>query len=102
MSDSRSNPSFLNQFISVTAILGCFMIFGLLLYWNYLPNRPEGFPVGSVPPEERAERLSKLRADEDRLTNHYSWIDQDKGTVRLPIERGMELVLQELSGKSSD
>jgi hypothetical protein len=102
MSDRRANPSFLNQFISVAAILGCFAVFGLLLYLTYLPNRPVGFPVGSVPPAERAARLSKLRADEASLADRYSWVDQDKGIVRLPIERGMELTRQELSGKSTD
>ena len=102
MSDSRTNPSFLNQFISVVAILGSFAVFGLLLCLIYLPNRPEGFPVGSVPPEERAARLSELRVEEARLSDRYSWVDQDKGIVGLPIERGMELTLQELSGKSTD
>lgn len=102
MSDRRANPSFLNQFVSVAAILGCFAVFGLLLYLTYLPNRPEGFPVGSVPPVERAARLRDLRSDESYMANRYSWVDQDKGIVRLPIERGMELTLKELSGMSSE
>jgi len=102
MSESRANPSFLNQFISIAAILGCFVVFGLILYLTYMPDRPVGFPVGSVPPEERAYRLRKLRADEVVLAGHYSWVDQDKGIVGLPIERGMELVQQELSARSTD
>ena len=102
MSDRRANPSFLNQCISVAAILGCFLVFGVLLWLTYVPNKPEGFPVGSVPPEERAARLSELRAEEARLTDRYSWVDQDKGIVGLPIERGMELARQELRGKSTD
>ena len=102
MNDRRANPSFLNQFISIAVILGCFAMFGLLLCLTYLPNRPEGFPVGSVPPEERATRLSELRTEEALLADQYSWVDQDKGIVSLPIERGMELTLQELSGKSTD
>jgi hypothetical protein len=102
MSDRRANPTFLNQFISVAVILGCFAVFGLLLYLTYLPNRPEGFPVGSVPPEERATRLSELRAKEVQLALRYTWIDQEKGIVRLPIERGMELTLKELSSKPSE
>jgi hypothetical protein len=77
-------------------------VFGLLLYLTYLPDRPEGFPVGIVTPVERAARLRDLRSDESYLANRYSWVDQDKGIVRLPIERGMELTLKELSGKSSE
>ena len=102
MNDRRANPSFLNQFFSIAVILGCFAVFGLLLCLTYLPNRPEGFPDGSVPPEERATRLSELRIQEVQLALRYTWIDQDKGIVRLPIERGVELTLQELSGKSTD
>ena len=102
MSERRANPSFLNQCISVAAILGCFAVFGVLLYLTYLPNRPESFPVGSVPPDERAARLSELRAEEARRAGQYIWVDQANGIVGLPIERGMELTLQELSGHSPD
>jgi hypothetical protein len=101
MSDRRANPSFLNQFVSVVAIFGSFAVFGLLLYMTYMPNRPDRIPVGSVPPEERAARLSELRAEEADLANRYTWIDQEKGIVRLPIERGMELTWKELSGNPS-
>ncbi|RKX35619.1 MAG: hypothetical protein DRP71_03035 [Verrucomicrobia bacterium] len=102
MSDRRANPSFLNQGVSIVAILGCFLVFGLLLCLTYIPNKPEGFPVGSVPPEERAARLSELRAEESLMATGYSWIDQDKGVVSLPIDRAMELTRQELSGQSSE
>jgi hypothetical protein len=102
MSDHRTNPPFLNQFVSAAAILGCFAMFGLILCLTYLPNRPEKFPVGSVPPEERAARLSELRTEEARLAERYGWIDQETGLVRLPIKRAMELTLQELSGESTD
>ena len=102
MSDSRANPSFLNQILSGSVILSCFLIFAVILWLTYLPNRPERFPVGSVPPEERAERLRELRAEEARLVDRYGWVDQDEGVVRLPIERAMELIQQELSGKSSN
>jgi hypothetical protein len=38
--------------------------------------------------------LEELHTKEDALLNHYTWIDQKAGTVRIPIDRAMELVLQ--------
>jgi len=102
MNDRGPNPSSLNQVLSVAAVIGSFLVFGFLLCLIYLPNRPQAFPVGSVPPAERAQRLSDLRAEEVRLANGYSWIDREKGIVRLPIEQAMDLTLQEFSDRSSD
>lgn len=38
--------------------------------------------------------LATLRAEEDGLLNNYGWVDKGKGTVRIPIDRAMELTLQ--------
>src|ERR1700732_2175048 len=47
----------------------------------------------------REEKLKTLRqADAKELTT-YGWIDKNKGVVRLPIERAMELTVSELSSK---
>ena len=35
-----------------------------------------------------------LHAREDLLLDHYSWVDQSQGKVRIPIERAMELIAQ--------
>ena len=39
-----------------------------------------------------AQDMAQLRAREDAQLNHYSWIDKETGTVRIPIERAMELI----------
>jgi hypothetical protein len=47
----------------------------------------------------REEKLKTLReADAKQLTT-YGWIDKNKGVVRLPIERAMELTVAEFSSK---
>ncbi|HLY41774.1 MAG TPA: hypothetical protein VKR52_11195 [Terracidiphilus sp.] len=38
--------------------------------------------------------LAALHERENLLLDNYSWIDQSKGTVRIPIERAMELIAQ--------
>ena len=52
-----------------------------------------------TPPEPRLEpyplapRL-KLRAEEEETLTSYGWVDKNRGLVRLPIERAMELLVQ--------
>ncbi len=35
-----------------------------------------------------------MHAKEDLLLENYSWVDESKGVVRIPIERAMELVAE--------
>jgi hypothetical protein len=57
-------------------------------------------PVGRTKefPEPRLEvkpgaSLAELRAAEDADLNSYGWIDRNTGTVRIPIDRAMQLLL---------
>ena len=34
------------------------------------------------------------RAQQDAYLNEYAWVDAEAGTVRIPVERAMELVVQ--------
>lgn len=43
------------------------------------------------------EELAALRAEQLELLNNYRWIDRNKGTVAIPIERAMELMVSELA-----
>jgi hypothetical protein len=38
--------------------------------------------------------LMALRREKDAMLNEYRWIDRERGIVRIPIERAMELVVQ--------
>ena len=40
------------------------------------------------------EEMRLLRAEEDGALNNYTWVDQQKGVVGLPIEDAKRLVLQ--------
>ncbi len=46
-----------------------------------------------------SEDLQALHAREDNDLHAYHYIDRAKGTVRLPIERAMDLVIQEAHDK---
>ncbi|MEO7299825.1 MAG: hypothetical protein ABI042_14755 [Verrucomicrobiota bacterium] len=51
--------------------------------------------IGSDRAEERRKNLINVRAETDQALKNYAWQDQGKGLVRLPIERAMEVSLQE-------
>ena len=38
--------------------------------------------------------LAELRAEEDVDLNSYGWIDRGTGTVRIPIDRAMQLIIE--------
>jgi hypothetical protein len=51
------------------------------------------------PPQPRLEvhptiELHELHSDEDKILSTYGWTDKDKGIVRVPIDRAMELQLE--------
>ncbi len=51
------------------------------------------------PPEPRLQvsardDLRRLRAEEDAILGGYGWSDREKGLVRIPIERAMEIVVE--------
>ena len=52
-------------------------------------------PVGQARTEERTKALAEIRQAEAKGLNEYSWVDQGKGIVSLPIARAKELMLQE-------
>lgn len=49
--------------------------------------------------EPVSEELHALRAREDTQLHSYQYIDRAKGTVRLPIERAMDLLVEEAHAK---
>ena len=42
----------------------------------------------------RNPQLEDLRAHEDSVLTSYGWVDRDRGIVRIPIDRAMELAAQ--------
>jgi hypothetical protein len=80
---------------TLLAAIGGFAIFGLILLVAYLPKKVAPPGDGVRTPEQRKAALAELVGKEQTATTTYAWIDKDKGVVRLPIERAMELVVLE-------
>ena len=74
-------------------ILGTFLIVALLVLAMQHYTKPA--PVGANRVEERYKFLQDQRAADAKALTEYEWIDKDKGIVRLPVQRAVELTLQE-------
>jgi hypothetical protein len=64
------------------------------------PEQMQASNPQKEPPEPRLQtdppmELKEFRAGEEAILNNYSWIDPEKGTVRIPVSRAMELVAKE-------
>jgi len=62
---------------------------------NKVAELTQTFPTPRVQIDNGDQDITDLHAREDILLDHYTWIDQSKGTVRIPIERAMELIAQQ-------
>ncbi len=73
-----------------------------LFYRGENRARPAPSPLSYAPepvPEPRlevapGEELKALRAEEDAALKTYGWIDQEKGAVRIPIDRAIDLLAE--------
>jgi len=69
-----------------------------------LPSSPElqnkmaalttDFPTPRVQTDDGNQDIVNLHGREEILLDNYTWVDQSKGKVRIPIERAMELIAQ--------
>jgi hypothetical protein len=55
--------------------------------------------LARTPPEPRLEAYplaprQRLQAEEDGILTTYAWVDKQAGTVRIPIDRAMELLAE--------
>src|ERR1051325_6514078 len=74
-------------------ILGTFLLVALLVLVMRHYTQPA--PVGANRVEERYKFLQEQRAADAKALNEYEWRDKDKGLVVLPVQRALELTLEE-------
>jgi hypothetical protein len=60
---------------------------------------PRGDTYEQQRAQNRDKKLKDLRDEDAKALTSYSWIDKNKGSVRIPIERAMELTIAELAKK---
>jgi hypothetical protein len=85
---SEPNVRLIAAFGGITIVLLVTAVLGLQYYFDRVLEQQ--VYVKELAPE--SPTLTALRAREDEELHSYRYLDRDKGTVRLPIERAMELL----------
>ncbi len=110
-----SNPTAISprpvSLVTIVFVLVLFAAFGLLVSRYYHPSavapynqQAENMPKdGSLdwkatPASRKKARLDLLEKQTKQGTS-YGWVDQKAGVVQLPIERAMELTVQQYGAK---
>jgi len=57
-------------------------------------TNPQQIPPGPRVEEHPAIELKELHSQEDKILTTYGWTDKTSGTVRIPLDRAMDLQLQ--------
>jgi hypothetical protein len=73
-----------------------FALFGVIVLAIIGPS-PRGSDYEETRAKKRVENLKTLREEADKALTTYAWVDKNKGTARIPIERAMELTVVELA-----
>lgn len=60
---------------------------------------PRGDTYEQQRAQNRQKKLKDLRDEDAKALTSYAWIDKNKGSVRIPIERAIQLTAAELATK---
>ena len=55
----------------------------------------QSFPAPRLLVDDGHAEVADLHARENVLLGYYTWVDRSKGTVRIPVERAMEIISQQ-------
>jgi hypothetical protein len=109
MSDISAPPARPVSLFTVVLLLAVFAAFLLVIRYYYQPSTvaaynaaPENLSKDAewrATADARRKALAELRLSEDSTISTYAWIDRKAGVVRLPIERAMELTVQQYGTK---
>lgn len=90
----QPEPSDRRLLLSAVGWIGVFFIFALIVFIAYVQQQPR--EVGTVDQEARFQIRYQTEATQKELVTSYSWVNQAEGVVRIPVERAIELTLEEL------
>ena len=90
---SAPSPSKASIVVYFVGIVGAFLIMAGLLWLMRSYIRPT--PADGARAEERRKALGEINAASKDQLDNYGYVDPVKGQVRLPIQRAMEMVVQD-------
>ena len=85
-------PMFIGTFV-------LFVLFAVFVQWMLGSGDRESFDEEAIRAKERYDILKKINDENAGLTTGYAWADRAKGTVRIPLDRAMEMAVTKLSAQ---
>lgn len=105
MSDYTESPARPVSLFTLVFLLALFAAFLVVLRYFYSPTAtaPQNASADKLPKEmewranstSRRAALHESQVEQAKQASSYGWVDRKGGVVRLPIERAMEIVIQE-------
>ncbi|SPE29583.1 quinol:cytochrome c oxidoreductase, cytoplasmic subunit [Candidatus Sulfopaludibacter sp. SbA6] len=85
--------------LALLCIVAMGLLFGLFRYFQSMDGGQPLVTAVKLPPAPTLEitpalDLKAIRAAEDQLLTSYGWVDREKGVVRIPIARAIDLLAQ--------
>ncbi len=71
------------------------LLFALVLWVAYIPNQQP--PIGAQAKEDAEAQLREMKSEAMQMVMEYKVMDMEKGQVRIPVEKAMEMTVQEYS-----
>jgi hypothetical protein len=83
--------------LAIVTLIVFVLVVGIFRYFYDTDKTGEALRQGVIPPEPRIEvapyeQLQQMRVKEDHILNSYAWVDKNAGTVRVPIDRAIDLL----------
>lgn len=91
---TKSNiwPMFFGAFV-------LFILFAAAVQWLVSSGDRAQWDEEALRAKERQEILAKVLEENTSLTTGYAWADRAKGTLRIPLDRAVELTIARLSAQ---
>jgi hypothetical protein len=99
MADPESLRQIAHSRAPLSTWLGVVLLFALfgLIVLAVIGPMPRGSDYEEMRAKKRMEQLKSVREDAEKALNTYAWVDKNKGVVRIPISRAIELTTADLA-----
>jgi len=99
MADPESLRQIAHSRAPLSTWLGVMLLFALfgVIVLAVIGPMPRGSDYEETRAKKRMEQLKSVREDAEKALNTYAWVDKNKGVVRIPISRAIELTTAELA-----
>jgi hypothetical protein len=102
MADAESLRHIAHSRAPLSTWLGVVLLFALfgVIVLGIIGPMPRGSDYEEMRAKKRMENLKTAQEDAQKALNSYTWVDKNKGVVRIPISRAMELTVADLAQKT--